>query len=128
LLREFERELIHALARIAGFWAATATAERSRDSVTRNKFLVAGQNLPLTPTSPMAKLWLRDILPGDADFVPSIGIGDATLVYDVSNSSFDVLAIATQEALPINSTLVLSIRPTIDDQECHGTLLRFAYP
>jgi hypothetical protein len=37
-------------------------------------------------------------------------------------------AIAAQEALPVNCTLVLSVWPTIDDQECHGTSPRFAYP
>ena len=125
---EIEHKIIHALAGIAGFPATAVTAGRSCDFVAGYEFLVAGQNLPLPATATMAKLRLRDILPRDADFVAPIGICDAAFVYGIRYSLFDVFAIATQESPPIDSALMLAVRPTIDYAECHGTSPRFAYP
>ena len=64
----------------------------------------------------------------NADFVATIGIGDAALVNSICDGFFYVFSISAQETLPVNGTFVPSILPTIDDQECHRQSLRLADP
>src|SRR5690606_9544804 len=120
LAGNLEGEIVQTLAGIAGLAAsATLPPHRPLDPIAGDEFPVAGQDAALATAASVPEDRFRDIFPWDTDLISAICIGDASLVDGISDSFLDVLAKAAKEALPVDGTLVATLHPPVDDQECH---------
>ena len=94
---------------------APATTRRAWNGVAGYKLLVTGMNNGTTTATATAEDRLGDILAGNTDLFTTVDVGYGTLVDGVCNRLLDVLAIAAQETLAVDGTLILAVQATINN-------------
>src|SRR5690606_7010332 len=97
---------------------------------------VAGVDDGTASSGPVAEYRLGDILARNADFLSLLHIGDGTLADRLRYRLLNMLAVASQKALPVYSTLVAPVQAPIDQMGHNPTplarptapLLGFTHP
>ncbi|MNP28035.1 hypothetical protein D3C76_1209820 [compost metagenome] len=66
-------------------------------------------------TATLMKHRFVDVASGDRDGLPTVYVGDRTLVDGFGNRLFDLRLVAAQEALAVNHALVFAVKPSVNE-------------
>lgn len=128
ILGDLEHEVVRTFPLIGGLsLTGTLSATPSLGAfnlVAGDKLIVARMHhLPFAPLSLM-EMGFTDILGRDADALTLVYVLNAALGDSIRDRLFDLLLVAADEALPIDSAFVFAVEPAVDKMRHNSPLNR----
>ena len=126
ILGDLKHEVVSTLSLIRGLaFASTLTAAPSLGAVnlvTGNELIVARvHHLPFAALALM-EMGFTDVLGRDADALALVHVLNAALGDSIRDRLFDLLLVAADEALPIDSAFVFAVEPAVDKMRHNSPL------
>ncbi|MNF51782.1 hypothetical protein D3C84_331090 [compost metagenome] len=126
VFRDLEHEVVSSLALIRGLaFAPALTAAPSLGAVnlvTGDELIVARvHHLPFAALALM-EMGFTDVLGRDADALALVHVLNAALGDSIRDRLFDLLLVAADEALPIDSAFVFAVEPAVDKMRHNSPL------